>query len=126
MTFGGCYLRDDLNIENMPLKSVRIEGMQRDLLVNLEITQIFSHSKPTDQQVSYIFPNDQKFCIYDVTFVVGKEIIKPSIKSKEEAKKIYDEAVSQGKKLFTVRMSEIRCLNSSLATYHPISNARLF
>ena len=97
MTFGGCYIRSDSSIETMALKSVEIKGEQKELLNNFEITQIFIHSKPEGQEISYVFPNDMKICIYDLTFVVGSEIIKPTIKSKDNAKKIYEEAVEQGK-----------------------------
>jgi len=47
-------------------------------------------------ECSYVFPNDNKFCIYDTEFVINDKIIRPELRAKEEAKKEYDEAVSQG------------------------------
>lgn len=64
---------------------------------HFEFIQTFYHSEEGPKEVSYIFPNDHKICIYDTIFVVGEEIIKPKIKSKEEAKKTYDEAVKSGR-----------------------------
>lgn len=97
MVFGSCciLIKDDLR--SMKAKSVKIEGEQRGLLTNFEVTQTFTHSEKEPQEVHYVFPNDLKICIYDTTFVVGEEIIKPKLQSKEEAKKTYKEAVDAGR-----------------------------
>ena len=63
----------------MNTKSVKIEGVQRGLLVNFEVTQTFYHTEKEAKEVSYVFPNDLKICIYDTTFVDGDEIIKPKL-----------------------------------------------
>lgn len=96
MVFGSCCIVDDDRVKSMNTKSVKIEGVQRGLLVNFEVTQTFYHTEKEEKKVSYVFPNDLKICIYDTTFVVGDEIIKPKLQSKEEAKKTYDEAVKSG------------------------------
>ena len=79
------------------MKSIKIDGVQRGLLVNFEIIQTFYHSEKESKKVSYIFPNDLKECICDTTFFVGDIIIKPKLKVKEKASKIYEEAVSSVK-----------------------------
>ncbi|KAK8842130.1 von Willebrand factor A domain-containing protein 5A [Tritrichomonas musculus] len=96
MVFGTCCILIDDHIKSMNTKSVKIEGVQRGLLVNFEVTQTFIHTEKEAKEVSYVFPNDLKICIYDTTFVVGDEIIKPKLQSKDEAKKTYDEAVDAG------------------------------
>lgn len=65
--------------------------------MNFEVEQSFYHNEESLQDVFYIFPNDFKICIYDITFVVGEEIIKLIMKSKIEAKKTYEEAVETGR-----------------------------
>lgn len=97
MVFGSCCILVDDRIKSMNAKLVRIEGVQRGLIVNFEVTQTFSHSEKEPKEASYVFPNDLKICIYDTTFVVGDKIIKPELKSKEEAKKTYQEAVDSGR-----------------------------
>ena len=80
----------------MKAKSVEVKGEEFGLLVNFELCQTFYHEESSAKEVSYIFPNDLKMCIYDTTFVVGDEIIKPKLEPKEEAKKTYEEAVKKG------------------------------
>ncbi|KAK8892617.1 von Willebrand factor A domain-containing protein 5A [Tritrichomonas musculus] len=97
MLFGSCCFLNENRMNNMNTKSIKINGVQSELLVNFEIIQTFYHSEKEAKEVSYVFPNDLKICIYDTTFVVGEKIIKPKLQSKEEAKKTYKEAVDAGR-----------------------------
>ncbi|KAK8852775.1 von Willebrand factor A domain-containing protein 5A [Tritrichomonas musculus] len=81
----------------MDAKSIKIEGVQKGFLVNFEVTQTFIHSEKVSKEVHYVFPNDLKICIYDTIFVVGEEIIKPILQSKNEAKNTYNEAIKSGR-----------------------------
>ena len=97
MSFGTFCVLIHEDFYKMKAKSVTIEGAQQGLILNLEITQTFKNNQSTPQQISYIFPNDMKLCIYDTTFIVGDKMIKPQMTTREEAKKIYDEAVKKQK-----------------------------
>ena len=96
MLFGSLCFLDNNVLQGMTPKSIIINGFQRSLIVNFEVEQSFYHSEKNVKEISYIFPNDFKICIYDTTFIVGDEIIKPKIKSQEEAKATYKEAVDSG------------------------------
>ena len=84
MSFGSCCIVDNSRYSLMNAKSVEVKGEELGLLVNFEVTQTFYHEKSDPKEVSYIFPNDLKMCIYDTTFV-GEEIIKPKLEPKKEA-----------------------------------------
>ena len=96
MVFGTCCILLNNSLINMNAKSIQIEGVQRGFIVNFEITQTFTHSEKSAKEVHYVFPNDLKICIYDTTFVVGDEIIKPILQSKNEAQNTYNEAIKSG------------------------------
>ena len=84
MTFGSCCILKGSTFNKMDAKSIKIEGIQRGLIISCQITQIFMNSSRNQKEAYYIFPNDFKFCIYNTTFVVGDKIIKPKLVSKEE------------------------------------------
>ena len=84
MSFGSCCILDGSRYSLMNAKSVEVKGEELGLLVNFEVTQTFYHEESSPKEVSYIFPNDLKMCIYDTTFV-GEEIIKPKLEPKKEA-----------------------------------------
>lgn len=96
MSFGSCCIKVEEKIKSMITKSIIINGYQKGMLVNYEVTQTFYHSEKEAQEVNYVFPNDHKMCIYDTSFIIGKEIIKPVIRPKEEAKQIYENANKTG------------------------------
>jgi Mg-chelatase subunit ChlD len=73
-----------------------VTGQQIDTFCNVTILQKFVNNTGKLLECSYVFPNDNKFCIYDTEFVINDKIIRPELRAKEEAKKEYDEAVSQG------------------------------
>ncbi|OHT14129.1 von Willebrand factor type A domain containing protein [Tritrichomonas foetus] len=96
MVFGSCCILVDNKFKSMTAKAMRISGTQRNLIARFDVEQVFEHSEAEPKEVSYVFPNDMKICIYDTTFIVGTEVIKPKLQSKETAKATYDEAVEKG------------------------------
>ena len=94
--FGSLIMFNGQTISQIPAESIKIEGVQHSLLANFEMTQTFKHYERSPQDISYLFPTDLKICIYDLTFVIGKEIVKPELKPKTEAKETYDQAVEEG------------------------------
>ena len=97
MSFGSCCVLQGNNYLKMKPKAIEILGVQKGLILNFEVKQIFQHSQPQPQEISYIFPDDFKMCIYDLKFAVGDKIIKPELKAKNEALETYKEAISEGK-----------------------------
>jgi uncharacterized protein YegL len=73
-----------------------VAGQQIDTFCNVAIRQKFMNNTGKLLNCSYVFPNDNKFCIYDTEFVLDDQIIRPELRRKEEAKKEYEEAVEQG------------------------------
>ena len=73
-----------------------IDGQQIDTFCNISIKQKFINETGKVLDCSYVFPNDSKFCIYDTEFVINGKVIKPELRTKEEARKEYDEAIKAG------------------------------
>lgn len=106
MSFGSCCVEKGENFFIKTPKSIKIEGVQQNLIINLEITQTFKNKNNSkEESISYIFPNDSKLCIYDTVFVIGDNIIRPKLTTKKEADKIYEEAFENHK--FTICGSNI-------------------
>ena len=45
-----------------------INGFQKGLIMNLEVTQTLQNV-----EISYIFLNDMKICVYGIIFVLGND-----------------------------------------------------
>ena len=92
MSFGSCCVQKDGNFHMMESHKVKIEGFQKGLILNLEVSQTFINKTEELAEISYIFPNDLKICIYETTFVLGYQVIKPELFGREEARQIYQKA----------------------------------
>ena len=94
MVFGTCCFADNNN--QIKAKSIDIEAEQFGLITCLKLTQTFKNSQEVAKEIKYVFPNDIKICIFDITFYIGDQVIKPKLQKKEDAEKAYKEAVDKG------------------------------
>ena len=97
MVLGSISYSDKTSWKPMPLKGINIQGKQQNLLCTYEITQVFFN--PTNEAVDseYIIPTRNEICLYDTTFYVGNEIIKPKIQEVKSAEETFKQAKSEGK-----------------------------
>lgn len=86
----------DSNNRDIEFTSIRMEGVQYNNYASYNITQVFTNTSNNASDISYYFPNDSEYCSYDCLFIVDGKKIKPQLRSKEEAKKEYNEAKQQG------------------------------
>ncbi|KAK8838496.1 von Willebrand factor A domain-containing protein 5A [Tritrichomonas musculus] len=96
MSFGSCCILEKSDFYKMKPKKVEINGFQKGLIMNLEVTQTFQNKSEKNVEISYIFPNDMKICIYGITFVLGNKIINPIIRERKEAIEIYNKSINRG------------------------------
>lgn len=85
-----CTTIGDKTITIQP-KALTINGIQISFIQNLQITQSIQTMIDL-KEISYIFPTDNKLCIYNMQFKIGDEIIKTEIKSNKIAKETFEEA----------------------------------
>ena len=74
---------------------VSIRGCLRGFIADVTVLQRFQQDEQESAEMSYIVPNNSKICIYDTTFYVGDEVIKPRVEEKKDAEEIYLEAKSE-------------------------------
>ena len=98
----GCFVNEASNLINkdgsLPLTSATYNV---DICNGLsEVTLVQQYFNPTEKmlEISYRFPISPSICLYNFTATFDKKRIQGLVKEKEEAKKEYTQAVSQGKK----------------------------
>lgn len=82
--------------QNVAYDSVTFEGDQHDTLLNFKIKQVFSNPNDFPIDISYFFPNERQFSIYDTKFVIDEKEIKLKLRNKEEAQREYNESIEKG------------------------------
>jgi hypothetical protein len=96
MVLGTCVVHLPEGRQQLAPHSISIEGVQSGFIVSFTVKQAFTHSHGGAKEMSYIVPNNSKLCMYDTTFRIGSEVIKPKIHEKKQAEAIYLEAKKSG------------------------------
>jgi uncharacterized protein YegL len=93
---GNLQGRHERKIMDIDMLEYIVALQQIDTFCNVSIRQKFVNNTGKLLECSYIFPNDNNFCIYDTEIVLNDRVIRPELRAKEEAEKEYKEAVKQG------------------------------
>ncbi|KAH0786761.1 von Willebrand factor type A domain containing protein [Histomonas meleagridis] len=95
--FGYFQITNPTKSVKVPTASIIVEGEQRGLIADLKFTQVINNDSSSASEIQYIFPTDNKICIYKAVFYVGNEVIPLKLQSEDQAKETYNEAKKQGK-----------------------------
>jgi Ca-activated chloride channel family protein len=82
--------------EFCPLKHTDVQAEISGFLARVTVTQEFSNPSQDKVEAVYTFPLPQNAAVNDMTMRVGERTIKAVIKKREEAQKIYQQAVQAG------------------------------
>jgi Ca-activated chloride channel family protein len=97
MALGTICIISDTGRTQLSPEAVTIDGIQHGFVVSMKITQRFKNTESAPVDLSYLIPNNSKICLYDTTFRLRDEVIKPRLERKAAAEEIYDEARSEGR-----------------------------
>jgi len=89
-----------------PLTGVEANVVIRDFCASIALSQKFQNTEDVPIEAVYQFPLDDKYCICDFTAEIEGKVIKGQCKEKEEAKDIYDDAISEGHGAYLLEQEE--------------------
>jgi Ca-activated chloride channel family protein len=81
---------------NFPLQAVDVRGNLKGLLYSATVTQKFKNERNVRLEAVYLFPLPPKAAVHGFTLKVGDRVIEGEIKERGQARRDYQEAVSQG------------------------------
>lgn len=87
----------DPKVDRMPLKSTHADVNIAGVIADVTITQTYINEGETTLEAEYIFPGSINAAVYGMDMKIGGRLLKAVIKKKNEAKKIYETAKSEGK-----------------------------
>jgi Ca-activated chloride channel homolog len=79
-----------------PLKHTDVNAEVSGFLARVKVTQEFTNTSSDKVEAIYTFPLPQNAAVDDMTMRVGERTIKGLIKRREEAQKIYQQAIQAG------------------------------
>jgi Ca-activated chloride channel family protein len=87
----------DPAIDRMPLKSTSANVTITGVIADVTVSQVYKNEGKKTLEAVYVFPASTRAAVYGMKMTIGKRIIEAKIEKREEARKKYEQAKSEGK-----------------------------
>ncbi|HEY3448381.1 MAG TPA: VIT domain-containing protein [Myxococcales bacterium] len=107
------------------LKHTAVDATVSGLVARVQVTQEFENPFRDRVEAIYVFPLPDNAAVDDLTLVVGQRVIKAAIKKREEARRDYEEAKSQGRRAALLDQERPNIFTQSVANIMPGDKVRV-
>ncbi len=118
-TSGGLFANIDGQQQALTLQHTDVQAKVAGNIARVEVTQSFANPYDRPLEAVYKFPLPDNAAVDDMEIVIGGRIIKGSIKKKQEAKQIYEQAKQEGKTAGLLEQERDNVFTQSLANILP-------
>jgi len=105
--------------ESVPLIHTDVALDVRGLVAAATVTQQYVNSSTEPIEAVYVFPLPQDAAVYDMEIRIGNRLIRSVIREREEAKRVYESAKSEGKRAALVEEERPNIFTASVANLMP-------
>jgi Ca-activated chloride channel family protein len=105
--------------ESVPLVHTEAAVDVRGLVASATVTQQYLNSSTTPVEAVYIFPLPHDAAVYEMEIRIGNRIIRSEIHERQEAKRVYEQAKSHGKRAALVEEERPNIFTASVANIMP-------
>ncbi|MEH1867558.1 MAG: VIT domain-containing protein [Nostoc sp.] len=115
----GLYLQNSSQQIAFPLKHTEVKAKITGSISRVEVTQSFENPFTTTLEAVYIFPLPDEAAVDDMLIRIGDRTIQGSIKKRQEAVAIYEQARKQGQTAGLLEQERDNIFTQSLANIKP-------
>lgn len=105
--------------ETVPLLHTDVALDVRGLAAAATVTQHYVNSSAEPIEAVYVFPLPHDAAVYDMEIRIGDRLIKSVVREREEAKRTYEAAKSEGKRAALVEQERPNIFTASVANLMP-------
>ncbi|MBW4645694.1 MAG: after-VIT domain-containing protein [Goleter apudmare HA4340-LM2] len=117
---GGLYVQTPEQQQiAFPLKHTEVQATIAGNISRVEVTQSFENPFTTTLEAVYIFPLPDEAAVDDMLIRIGDRTIQGSIKKRQEAQQIYEQAKQQGRTAGLLEQERDNIFTQSLANIKP-------
>jgi len=109
----------EAGVDALPLKSTQVDAVIAGEIAEVRVVQTYQNEGATPLEARYIFPASTRAAVNGMTMTVGERRIEAQIKEKEEARKIYEAAKSEGKTASLLESHRANVFEMNVATSCP-------
>jgi Ca-activated chloride channel family protein len=118
----GCLLyRSPISgrYDSVPLVHTDVALDVRGLVASATVTQQYVNSNAEPIEAVYVFPLPHDAAVYDMEIRIGNRVTRSTIREREEAKRVYEAAKSEGKRAALVEQERPNIFTASVANIMP-------
>lgn len=116
---------EDISIDCFPLKSTDVKTNINGIIAETYVTQTYTNEGDKPINARYVFPTSTKVSVHGMKLEIGNNVVTAQIKEKEEAKKEYEEAKSEGKSASLLEQKRSNVFTMDVANIMPGDTARV-
>jgi Ca-activated chloride channel family protein len=105
--------------ESVPLVHTDVALDVRGLVASATVTQQYANTGTEALEAVYVFPLPHDGAVYDLEIRIGERIIRSVIRERQEAKRVYEAAKSEGKRAALVEEEHPNIFTASVANIMP-------
>ncbi|HBB35702.1 MAG TPA: trypsin [Cyanobacteria bacterium UBA8803] len=115
----GLYVQVGAQELVFPLKHTEVQAKIAGNVSRVEVTQTFENPFTAPLEAVYVFPLPDEAAVDEMEIKIGDRIIKGTIKKREEAQAIYEQAKSEGRTAGLLQQERDNVFTQSLANIQP-------
>jgi Ca-activated chloride channel family protein len=111
--------REGRSLNVLPLKHTAVNAEVSGFLARVSVVQEFTNDSKEAIEAVYKFPLPHDAAVDSMEMIVGSRVIKASIKKREDARKIYDDARNSGRRAALLDQERPNLFTQSVANIMP-------
>lgn len=112
-------------VDHFPLKATDVTTNISGIIAETYVRQTYVNEGDTPINARYVFPVSTNVSVHGMKMEIGNQIVTAQIKEKEEAKKEYEEAKSQGKSASLLQQKRPNVFTMDVANIMPGETASI-
>ena len=107
------------NAQEVELASTTVTGAIVGVIADINVRQVYVNHGTKPIEAVYVFPGSTRAAVYAMTMTVGNHIIRSVIREKEQARREYTAAKSQGRSASLLEMLKPNIFRMNVANVRP-------
>jgi Ca-activated chloride channel family protein len=112
-------VQGDADVDHLPLKDTSVEIAVSGVIADVKVVQTYRNEGSRPINASYVFPASTRAAVYAMRMRIGDQVIVAKIKEREQAKREFDSAKTQGKSASLLEQNRPNVFSMSLANIMP-------
>lgn len=106
-------------VESLPLAATDVDVVIGGVLADVTVKQVYENRGTVPVEAVYVFPASSRASVYAVTMTVGDRVIRAKLREKDDARREYEEARSEGRTASLLEQQDVGAFRMNVANVLP-------